>query len=307
MLDLPKLKRDWPGIRLRATKPVKNGWMEMPRGSRWTIASTTAGRAHLKADPCEHCGIRATVTVMVNAGAKRLCGFETLELARLKPSTQAPIDLETLRELPSFGWYHVEGEGTARTHRWSGEEVKINRPDGDRDWLLARAHTWRYLKLPRLSFASTTEAISTLGDQPSGRCKSVTRRKPPAGKARIWKPGDLFLAVDKLRTKAARGLGVFEVVSAEVAGRWACPGCRWAYPTAFEPTVWAGCPDWYSCQRCGTARKADNMADFDTLTPAELELEGLPDLTGDEFWRLLETAGNVVDGKTYRIEFKAVL
>lgn len=54
----------------------------------------------------------------------------------------------------------------------------------------------------RMSFALTTDAVLS-------RQKTVTRRLG----WRFLKPGDRLLAVDKLRTKNARPLGVIEVVS----------------------------------------------------------------------------------------------
>jgi hypothetical protein len=65
----------------------------------------------------------------------------------------------------------------------------------------------------RMSFALTTDAVLE-------RRKTVTRRLGWA----FAKVGDLYLAVDKLRTKSARKLGVIEVVDVRAESLWAI--CR---------------------------------------------------------------------------------
>ena len=64
----------------------------------------------------------------------------------------------------------------------------------------------------RISFGLTTQAILE-------RRKTVTRR---LGWAFI-KPGDLLLAVDRLRTKTARKLAVIEVINVRVEPLWDIP------------------------------------------------------------------------------------
>lgn len=62
----------------------------------------------------------------------------------------------------------------------------------------------------RMSFALTTDAVLN-------RTKTVTRRLGWS----FAKVGDQYLAVDKLRTKNARTLGVIEVVDLRVEPLWA--------------------------------------------------------------------------------------
>ncbi len=232
------------------------------------------------------------------------------DLAKLRPSTQAPIDLETLRGLPLGGIYRFGLATTVRVRGWGAhgqchhEALMGGRwqrqDDMAQSWMEKHcADLWRYPLLPRLqfNFEATQEAISTLGDQPSGRRKSVTRRRqcPPG-----IKPGHLFLAIDRGRTSRAqppsKGLGVFRAVSVVTVGRygWSCRTCGLTECSvradAFRPL----------CSGCLLP-----LQRFD-LTPEELELEGLPEMTPDSFWRLLEEASNVDDeGRVCRIAFEA--
>lgn len=158
-------------------------------------------------------------------------------LEDLKPSSADPIPLEVLKALPLPGLYLIDeskpiqgrDHGIVKIEEWDpGHRLMGYRylengawiPGREPAWNDPRKATWRYPKLPRISFSMTTKAISTPGDQPSGRCKSVTRRK----RVPKWcKPGALFLAVDKLRFRKdqppSRGLGCFRVVSAETTYR----------------------------------------------------------------------------------------
>lgn len=143
----------------------------------------------------------------------------TRKLVDLKPSTQAALSVDELESAPLGGIYVYSSasyEAVVRLDRFSGGLPRCSVWMGSEGigWLRsreARIGTFRHPKLPRFSFALTTKAISTPGDQPSGRCKSVTRRKkcPPG-----IKPGHLFLAIDKGRRSSAHrraaGLAAFE-------------------------------------------------------------------------------------------------
>ena len=223
--------------------------------------------------------------------------------------------------LPLGGLYHfTEDEGASscigRINRWAtgpdglerfvrswyqldpigGGRVAEFGLGGSGIWCLPENVPVRYPLLPRLSFSLTEKQISTPGDQPSGRCKSVTRRKqcPPG-----IEPGALFLAIDRGRRSRkqapSRGLGVFSVVDVWTTARYRCPICGERPDLkALGRTLCADC-GWM-----GSAPEAD------TLTPAELELEGFPNLSADEFWKLLVKSGNVAEGGTVcRIAFAA--
>lgn len=223
------------------------------------------------------------------------------DLSQLKPSNQAPIDLETLRGLPLGVPIFVGGdlaflcEWRCRSApmglKWLGEDFL--------SWHDPRPWEIRYPKLPRLQFTLTTEQIATPGDQPSGRCKSVTRRKqwPPG-----IRPGALFLAIDRGRRSRkqapSRGLGVFRTTSVETVGRMECYCERCEGIFGYDLNSGAACPE---------CRPVHHVSRRDTLTPAELELEGFPDLSADRLWELLVKAGNVAeDGTVCRIAFEAV-
>ena len=238
----------------------------------------------------------------------------TTRLEDLKPSTQAPIPADVLRELPLGGIYLWPSDSSTETSRvfrleeWDGSLFRYRWPSGEAwggpQWCEVGIYEIHYPKLPRMSFALTADAISTPGDQPSGRQKSVTRR----GSLPRWcKPGRLFLAVDKLRftndQPASRGLGVFRVVSAERQGRWRCPDCNEEVISATVRAKTSGVMLAGVCELCGGHRAS---GDLDRLTYHELALEGFPDMDPDKFWAMLEKGGQVRGGKTWRIAFAAV-
>ena len=198
-----------------------------------------------------------------------------MNLAELKPSTASAIPLDVLRKLPvGPGAIYVRPwpsqiNDIIRITGWNGEwydHEAWNEDLGDWEYrdpwgpeCEGSVLTLKYPRLRRVSFAMTEKAIRD-------RTKTVTRRKPSTS----WpKPGALFLAVDKLRTRKSVGLGVFRVVSSEVQSR-------------------------------------HELFLSETLTAAELAREGFPGAAPDEFWTMLQKHGNVVSGKTCRIEFEAV-
>lgn len=181
----------------------------------------------------------------------------TTDLSKLQPSTSPPIPAEVLRELPLGNVYFWEMSG------WK-QLVRID--DWDGPWPVVSSR-----------------------NRPFGN--EWTRRAGPAsgGPPRWAKEGHLFLAVDKIRAKGARGLGVFRVSSVEHVGRWRCPHCG-----GFDGPGGGMC--------CNELYRA--TPETDTLTPEELVLEGFPGADPDEFWAMLEKAGNVRDGMTWRIAFE---
>lgn len=236
----------------------------------------------------------------------------TTRLEDLKPSSQAAIPPGVLKDLPLKGIYiwpcdsATEPTRTFRIEAWNATRSIFHYSWPLRGgWsglheCVSGLYDVRYPRLPRLSFAKTTVAISTPGDQPSGRCKSITRR----GKLPRWcKPGALFLAVDKIRAPGARGLGVFRVTSVERVGRWVCPHCgKWLEDGTVPGNA-------LRCRPCDVAWAKSGSPGFkadDSLTPHELALEGCPDMTPDQFWAMLEETGGVREGWTWRIAFEAV-
>ena len=239
------------------------------------------------------------------------------DLARLRPSTAPPIPLEVLRELPVGGVYLYDAPSSSPVQiiEWGGaEEIAVweycDLLPGGRHPItifLASRFEWRYPKLPSMIFAKTVDQISTPGDQPSGRQKSVTRRRrlPPG-----IRQGALFLAWDRSHRQGrgkARGLGVFRVNSAYQIMRYACSGClNWrekhGHRRPLAPERHPLSLDWW-CPECGTI----DIGDFDTLMPHELALEGFPETDPDDFWAMLVKIGAVGDsGLTWRIAFEAV-
>ena len=61
MAKWPKLKRDYKGMKVRSTKLLRNGRIEVPQGTVMTILDWYRG-ASVKTDPCPHCGVRVYIT-----------------------------------------------------------------------------------------------------------------------------------------------------------------------------------------------------------------------------------------------------
>lgn len=49
-------RNDWIGRRVRTTRPLKNGYMEIPEGTICEIGDKF-GKFRLKTEPCSHCGV----------------------------------------------------------------------------------------------------------------------------------------------------------------------------------------------------------------------------------------------------------
>lgn len=60
----PKLKRDYPGRRVRTTAPIQSGRFIVPAGSLAVIGSQNNKGSELTFDPCPCCGIQARVTAV---------------------------------------------------------------------------------------------------------------------------------------------------------------------------------------------------------------------------------------------------
>lgn len=59
----PKRQRDWPGLKVRTNKPMRNAYAELPAGHRMTIDHVTHGNAlHLKGEPCKCCGVAIRIS-----------------------------------------------------------------------------------------------------------------------------------------------------------------------------------------------------------------------------------------------------
>jgi hypothetical protein len=59
--EVPKLKRDWIGRKVRTTVELRNGWGVIPRDTVMTVQGNRSG-LELIAEPCEHCGVRLSIT-----------------------------------------------------------------------------------------------------------------------------------------------------------------------------------------------------------------------------------------------------
>ena len=55
-MKYPKLKRDWVGLQVRTTVPLKSGYMEFPEGTILTVIENYGG-LRLKGPKCPHCGV----------------------------------------------------------------------------------------------------------------------------------------------------------------------------------------------------------------------------------------------------------
>lgn len=57
MVQIPKLKKDWKGLRVKSLRPLENGRANLPAGAMFTVIRNYGG-LRLKSDPCPHCSIR---------------------------------------------------------------------------------------------------------------------------------------------------------------------------------------------------------------------------------------------------------
>lgn len=60
MSEIPKLKRDWVGRRVRTRRELRSGMMQIPADTILTVESNRSGLT-LSTQPCEHCGVRIFV------------------------------------------------------------------------------------------------------------------------------------------------------------------------------------------------------------------------------------------------------
>jgi len=67
----PRLKRDWIGRKVRTLVELKNGYVRIPAGTVMTVTYSRAGLS-LESDPCEHCGVRASVNRVSERGVELL-------------------------------------------------------------------------------------------------------------------------------------------------------------------------------------------------------------------------------------------
>lgn len=127
----------------------------------------------------------------------------------VKASSSLPLSWQEVRDLPA-GMVIIEGaheaaglpvmllaggeEGERRARVWQDG----NRWSSAFSFLLQPEAVVRLPRLPRLSFALTTDAVRE-------RQKTVTRR---LSKPSWWKEGAWFLGVDKIRQAGAQGLCV---------------------------------------------------------------------------------------------------
>lgn len=58
----PKLKRDYKGRIVRATRDLTNGWGTIPAGSVGTISNQSPKGSSIDFPPCECCGLRAHIS-----------------------------------------------------------------------------------------------------------------------------------------------------------------------------------------------------------------------------------------------------
>lgn len=61
MGDLPKLKRDWIGRKVRTKNVLRNGNSIIPAGTELIVADNHSG-LRLRSEPCEHCGVSIYIT-----------------------------------------------------------------------------------------------------------------------------------------------------------------------------------------------------------------------------------------------------
>ena len=55
---IPKLKRDWVGLRVRSLVPLANGYVRVPAGTLFEVRRNYSGLALLSL-PCGACGVQA--------------------------------------------------------------------------------------------------------------------------------------------------------------------------------------------------------------------------------------------------------
>ena len=60
-MNAPKLKRDWVGKRVRATREIRTGQYTVPAGRMGTVEGTYRGTFHVWFDGCKCCGVRVYV------------------------------------------------------------------------------------------------------------------------------------------------------------------------------------------------------------------------------------------------------
>lgn len=223
----------------------------------------------------------------------------TTELDELKASQRlGPIIPEVLWDLPLGGIYVHSSAGvnsTVRLDSWSGATPCCSIWCVDH-WDSPDEVVTGLFSYPRIDAVTMTAGpMKTHADTISGRQKYVTRRKKRPGWAQ---PGRLFNAWDRsfrVGKGKARGLGTFRVSSAVRQGRYACNSCHGILEKRYGQWI---CP-----------QEPSETVDLrvDNLYPTELAAEGFPDMPPDDFWALLEKAGNVAeDGTVCRIEFAAV-
>jgi len=74
----PKLKRDYPGLRVQTLRELKTGFCSVPEGSLATITYCHGG-ANLTVDPCPSCGVKVYVR-KVPLSALALLGKEVKDV-----------------------------------------------------------------------------------------------------------------------------------------------------------------------------------------------------------------------------------
>jgi len=56
------LKKDWIGVRVKAVKPVSNGYGTVKAGTYGVVTSTHQGKFYVTFDLCSHCGFQLRVS-----------------------------------------------------------------------------------------------------------------------------------------------------------------------------------------------------------------------------------------------------
>lgn len=63
MTPWPRKKSEWIGIRVRSTEPLRNGWMEIARGTVLTVEGVAPGTVKLLGDACPCCGVKPYIVL----------------------------------------------------------------------------------------------------------------------------------------------------------------------------------------------------------------------------------------------------